>query len=223
MPIRTNDVLTCGITNIPLTYPAKLFFILDNKKDILDMAYTVLESMNIIFERSDINATDKVLIKSVGEVHPKFIKQIFRNYRQLRPKLDSNYRYIFWEIDTKDQYTMDYVLGLYRFLKLPLYVHESMMGYHFLSVKPVLKEKYAWAVKQLRQTNEKYPPITLRIKPNKYVGEENIFFNGWIIAETYHDDTNRLKTLIEKQDFIKLGEKYQIVWYSFDHKQEFVQ
>lgn len=221
-PIRTKDEITIGITNIPLTYPGKLFFIHELKdKEKIDTTYTVLNSHNIMFERNDLGQ-DRCFIKTIYKVHPKVIRQICSKFRTLHPKIDSDYRYLFWEIDTKEDSILQQVLKIYDFLNLPVYIHETVMGYHFLSVKPILKEKFAWAIRELRHTNEKYPPFTLRIKPNKYVGEENIFFNGWIIAKAFHSDTSRLKDMIERQDFNKIRQYYQIVWYRFESKQEVV-
>ena len=222
-PIRTKDILTCGITTTPLSYPARIFFIHNlDRKDSIDLTYYILEEQKISFERNDMPNKNQCYISSINEIDTKTIKYIFRNFRNLHPKLNSNWRLPFWEIDTKDAEILELVLNMYRFMKLPVYVHETTMGYHFLCVKPIPKEKYSWMIKELRHTNKKYPPITLRIKPNKYIGEENVFFKGNIISDVNHTDTERLKTWIEKQDFVKIGQQYQIVWYSFEEKQEVV-
>jgi hypothetical protein len=222
-PIRTKENLTCGIVNVPLTYPSRIFFVHNiEDKDIIEQTYAMLEYYNIAFERSDIIMTNKCHIKSIGQVDPKILKTIWRNFKLLRPKFDSDHRYPFWEIDTKDFEVVEQVLSHYQFLRLPVYVHESMMGYHFVCIKPILKEKYSWFIRQVRHTNLKYPPITLRIKPNKYVMEENTFFKGNIIYDTNHSDTERLKHWIETQNFIKIGENYMLVWYQFDKKQEVI-
>lgn len=217
---RTKDILTCGITNIPLTKPAKVYFFADyepydNEKQV--QIYNMFESMKIPFRREDNYYSDKVLFTTLQEIEPKQIKMIFRNFRTLRPKLDTKWRYLFWEIDTVYSNILHKVLDLYYDLGLPVYYHRSMKGYHFLSVKPITTDMFENAIQLLRPTNEKYPPITLRINPNKYVDEEKIFYDGGIQYHTKHSDTIALKRMIEKKDWIKIGQQYQIVWYKADN------
>lgn len=212
---RTKDKLTCGITNIPLSKPAKVYFISkdNNERAIYDM----FESMRIQFTRQDNEFTGNSIFTSNNELESKQIKMIFRNFRTLRPKLDTGWRYLFWEIDTIDRVIELKVLNVYFNLGLPVYYHRSMRGFHFLSVKPILAQVFEKAIKELRETNDRYPPITLRINPNKYKDEELVFYNGDIQYYTKHSDTIQLKNWIENKDWIKIGQHYQIVWYKADN------
>lgn len=220
---RTNEVMTAGITNIPLTKPAYIYFTTDIPKyecALIENIYNVFDSMNIPFTRTDNHYTNRTFFISQNEIDSKHIKMIWRNFKTLRPKVKGNWRYLFWEIDDSEETALDKVIAIYRILKLPMYVHRSMRGYHFLSVKPITKELWNWAITQLRDSNETYPPITLRVKPNKYINEDKIFNEGFIIAENYHSDTKQLRDWIVNQNLVKLGEQYQLVNYPFPKQEE---
>lgn len=219
MFIRTNEVLTMGIVNIPLTKPAYVYFICDDERvKVLDVL-RVLQSFKIKYS-SDVmnNKKDKTVyhIKSLEKIESSIMKQIVRNFRQLRPKIETDWRYLFWEIDTKDKDVLDIVLKVYNDLDLPIYVHESMRGYHFLSVKPIMNDVFLDAISKLRPTNLDYPPLTLRIKPNKYVGELNYYNKSFIISRVYHSDTEQLKKLMLTQQLEKIAHNYYTVWYRLD-------
>lgn len=211
---RTREQLTAGIVNVPLSKPAKLFFISEIDK-VIDI-YLCLESFGISFSRTDNIFTNKSFFISNEMIEPVILRQVFRNFRQLRPKIQSDFRYLFWELDDKSSVNMDMVLAIYRFLQLPVYIHETMRGYHFISIKPIPKDIWQWAIKKLHDTNPSFPRITLRIKPNKYVDEEKIFYKGFIMSEKLHTDTKQLRDMIVAQNFDKLQQLYQIVWYPLD-------
>jgi hypothetical protein len=65
--------------------------------------------------------------------------------------------------------------------------------------------------------NPKCPMVTLRIRPNKWVNEEKIFFNGVIVnngaGETAISQLEQFKKLVESQIFSVLEQKYYIVNY----------
>ena len=218
--IRTKENLTCGIVNIPMTYPAKIYFTPSNTYEYLETIYSIFESMKIPFHREDNFYTDTTSIISDIEIEPSKIKTIFKNFRTHRPKLISNWRYLFWEIDTTDKEVLSFVLSVYRDLHLPVYAHRSLRGYHFLSVKPIQEPIWNNAITQLRKTNDTYPPITLRINPNKYESEKEIFYEGFIQSEVYHYDTKRLRYLIRMKKWERIQEQYILVWYNIDKVKE---
>lgn len=218
---RTEHNLTCGIVNIPLTKPAQIYFNY-NWKDNIKIAEDIIQvfnAFNIPHSKIDKPFAHKTMFTSNEEIESKIIKMIWRNYKSLRPKLISKWRYLMWEIDTLDKNTLDTVIQIYSRLNLPVYVNRSMRGYHFMSVKPILESVWSSAIESLRPTNLDYPPITIRVNPNKYIGEESVFFEGFIISSAYHADTNELRRLINEHDYTKLGEKYYLVWYNIDKKE----
>lgn len=216
---RTNEYLTCGIVNIPLTKPAKIFFVADraNEQDIRNIE-NVFNSFQIPYMKTHSVGSNNIPLvhyKSLQELDSKTIKTIWRNHKHIRPKIETNWRYLFWEIDTKDVETFEYVLATYTDNELPVYAHQTTRGWHFISVKPIEFEKWQSLVSRLRQTNISYPPLTLRIKPNKYLGEVHHFMKGMVISKSYHYDTNNLRELIQTQQFNKLAQDYYTVWYRF--------
>lgn len=215
--IKTNEILTCGIVNIPLTYPAYLYFSV--KSDKLLEVIRLFDSFKIKYSQmKSLNNKDELIfhLRSMNQVEPKTLKNIWRNFKLLRPKFDSEYRYPFWEIDTKDESIRDNIIGAYTSRDLPVFVQESQNGYHFISLKPILKCTWEIFVNELRFTNPNWPPVTIRIKPNKYVGEINIYRNNWIISRVFHRDTADFKKLVDTQQLEKLQHNYIIVWYRLD-------
>lgn len=207
---ETVKTFTAGIVNIPLTKPAKLFFI-SKGMELRDKVITVMNSNSISFIenwRGDVSH-----IISINELESSKLKMIWRNWKSIRPKFQSNYRYFFYEIDTKDQTVLEAVTKVYCDAGLPVYIHETLHGFHFISVKPITKEQFKLAVSVVRHYNPKYPPITLRIVPNKHIDEPKIFSNGWIVAEKYHYDTRRLEHLIRTQNIDQLSQDYIVVNY----------
>lgn len=219
---RTEHKLTCGIVNIPLTKPATIYFNVDYSADKkqFDFICNIFESFKIPYHRVDKPFLKKCALTSSEEIESKALKMIWRNYKTYRPKLITNWRYLFWEIDTLDKNTLDTVIQVYSRLNLPVYVKRSMRGYHFISVKPILDSIWQTAIETLRPTNLDYPPITIRVNPNKYVGEESIWFDGFIISSAYHADTNEIRRLINENNYTKIQEKYYLVWYNIDKVEE---
>lgn len=210
--------LTCGISNIPLERPAKLSFKVElDKQNVIDQIVKLLEIHNIEYERTDFHYTNKIRLKSLEEVESKILKQIWQNHKTLRPHFITTYRYLFFEIDNKEPANIESILSVYRFLKLPVYCHETMRGYHFLSVRPVEFHVWNMAISQLQGYNPAYPPITLRINPNKYAGEEEYFSKDRIISEHYHSDTHYLRKWIQEKNWVKIGQQYVLVWYSLSN------
>lgn len=219
--VRTDQVITAGITNIPLTKPAKIYFTTElNDLASIEAIYRIYETYHIHATRTDNHFKNSTFFISNDLVDSTTIKSIFRNWRTLHPKLLTDWRYLFWELDSKNEIDLQTVIDVYNYLELPVYIHNSMRGYHFMSVKPIKKAVMQWASQQLRKTNDTYPPITIRIKPNKWVGEESEYQKGWIISSTFHSDTQQLMKWILAQNFTKIGEQYQLVWYSIDKIQK---
>lgn len=216
---RTNEYLTCGIVNIPLTKPAKIFFVNPSEEQLkvrdIKMIFDNYQIPYMQTHSVGVKGIPLTHIKSLQELDSSTIKSIWRNHKHIRPKIESNYRYLFWEIDTKEEDTLQYVLETYVDAELPVYIHQTMRGYHFISIKPIEEERWKLLISQLRYTNPSYPPLTLRIKPNKYLGEVSEFMKGMVISKKYHYDTNHIRELIQTQQFNRLAQDYYTVWYRF--------
>lgn len=129
------------------------------------------------------------------------------------PKLDSSSRYLFFEIDELNQSSFDEVMNLYKEFHLPVYVHRSMRGFHFLSVQPIAKELYQNLIKRIKHLNPKCPHVTIRIEPNKWQGEKHVWCDGAIISETFNKDLANLREWMIRGRYDKLRANYRIVKY----------
>lgn len=213
---RTSEVFTAGIVNVPLTKPAVPFFIFDkNDTDKISKAKNVFESMKIPYYVKWSNK--KIFIEAFNEVPYKSVQVIYHNNKlSLRPKFISQYRYLFYELDTTEQEIVDNVLAVYTNLNLPVYAHRTMRGYHFLSVYPIPIEDWKIALTGIRDYNPAYPPITLRIKPNKYIGEDALYKEGFILSKYYHSDTQQLRNYMCNQNIAEIEKRYFVVYYKLD-------
>lgn len=225
--IRTNETMTAGIVNIPMAYPATLFF--NTKGEFLPRVLEIFRTYDIPYDMTNSKNNENEIIyhlTSRKQITSKMMKSIWHNWRRLRPKFKSLYRYPFWEIDTKDWSVVERIVATYKNYDLPVYVHESMKGYHFICVKPVTRAIWEKMIFRFRYPfangaiigqieNAEYPPITLRIKANKYINEIESFKSGFIVSRALHSDTDRFKTWLELQQIDKLDQYYMIVWYSF--------
>lgn len=211
---KTERKLTCGITNIPLTKPAKITFLEDlDNLDNLQKIIQFYKSMNIEYTSNTNKHSKTVLFSSTNELDYKTIQMTWRNFKTLHPKFDSQWRYLFWEIDTFDTDSLQRVVNIYSYLKLPLYFHKTKRGYHFFTLRPILDNVMLYAVKQMRETNKDYPPITLRVNANKHDNELEDFKQHVFIWSKPDYDLRMFAEAIGKQDFTYLEQKYQLVWY----------
>jgi len=208
------NAITAGIVNVPLTKPAKVFFITNDYPSILSTQ--VEEMFKSLHQEYCIDKripTNRTFITSKHEIESNKIKIIFRNFKTLRPHLDSKWRYLFWEIDDYRESILSYVTSIYRSMDLPVYGHKSMRGYHFICLKPIPKQDWILGIKTLRHTNLKFPPTTLRLLANKYPDELEIYREGFIITNAIHKDTIQFKKWVESQDIQKISQQYWVVWY----------
>lgn len=134
---------------------------------------------------------------------------------KIKPKVKDNLRYLFWEIDHQDTQLVQEVLLVYRYYECPVYYHKSMRGYHFISLKELETKTWSKAIMDLRPTNEMYPPITLRIKANKYKNELLQFRIGDI--ENSNLELATLKLWIERQSMGLINKYYYVVTYPMDN------
>lgn len=136
------------------------------------------------------------------------------NNGRLVPKGDPTRRYLFFELDIKDKQTFDYVISVYQSNGLSVYWRESGKGYHFISLDPLPVDKWKLLVSILRPYNLNYPPITIRIKPNKYVNEAEL----WKNYDVYGNDSNLklFATWVRQQRLGLIAKYYFVVRYPFD-------
>lgn len=227
-PIRTKETMTAGVVSTPMTYPATLFF--NIRPELLPKVIQIFESYQVKYDMTNtINDKKEIIyhLQARHEIDSNKMKSIWHNFRTLRPKFKSRYRYPFWEIDTKDWSVVERIVNTYRDYDLPVYVHESMRGYHFICIKPIEIELWKKMIFKFRYPfangaimgkieNENYPPICLRLKANKYINEIESFKTGFIVSRVLHSDTDRFRKYLENQQIDILDRYYMIVWYPID-------
>jgi len=137
-----------------------------------------------------------------------------------KPITDSRLRYLFFELDSLDEVDFGIIYEAYFKNRLPFYVHRTMRGYHFLSVKPIAKELHAKIMKSIKPLNPDCPHITIRIKPNKWIGEREVFKVDAVLSITteayYTEKTYQLKKWMERQFIGLIRKNYKVVNYPFN-------
>ena len=108
-------------------------------------------------------------------------------------------RFCFFETDIAHTSYFQRILGTYQQFGLDLCTHRTGNGLHFLS--PTLVSLQIWKAfhAELKDINPKCPMTTLRIEPNKYPNEAQIWFiSQWHSFAFGGGCSSELLTLIRK-------------------------
>ena len=89
---------------------------------------------------------------------------------------NSDKRICLFELDSEHLSDLDTVLNTYSALELDVLVHRTGNGLHFLSPTMVSLETWKDFHSRLKGINPKCPMTTLRIEPNKYTNESDIWY-----------------------------------------------
>jgi len=92
-----------------------------------------------------------------------------------------NRRMCFFELDNTDKRDLDRVLDNYRLFGLDCLYHRTRLGYHFLSPTVVSLDTWKQFMDNLKDLNKKCPMTTLRVQPNKYPNEDQIWYTSEIL------------------------------------------
>lgn len=155
------------------------------------------------------------------DLNNKPVKVLDIKKNRLKYQTIPNMRYPYFELDSGRG--MASVLQSYKERQIPVYVHKTMRGYHFLSTVSMITQEYLKWIKPLMHLNPKCPMVTLRIKPNKWIGETEVF-NQYDIHENNatSDQISRLielKEMVTKQYIGLLQNKYYVVRYRMTGEQ----
>lgn len=132
---------------------------------------------------------------------------------------DSSSRYLFFEYDVHDgDFTLNnlavvHILEVYKRANLGVWVHRTARGWHFISVTPIPKKDYYLLMKQLKHLNPACPHVTLRIIPNKWIGEKEIFKQGFIISPVHSKELMNLREWAIRGQLERMKQFYKIVTY----------
>lgn len=80
----------------------------------------------------------------------------------IAPDVGKDHPYAFFEIDTVDEKTHQFVLDRYKKYNLDCVSHRIGKGYHYFGGQVDLQIKNEW-YSELRHLNVRYPPLTLRV------------------------------------------------------------
>lgn len=145
------------------------------------------------------------------------LKHLDKRTGRMKYDVVPNMVYPLFELDTKDEKNFNRVRKAYESLRLPFYWHNTMRGFHFISNVALSKESYGKWITPLMKLNPKCPMVTLRIRANKWVNEDKVFFDGAIATNGAGDfaisQLEELKTLIERQTFSIIEKKFYLVNY----------
>ena len=113
---------------------------------------------------------------------------------------DNDLRVFFFEVDHKDKDRFLEINEFYRANNLDFVVHKTGSGgFHWLSPTMITKEFWKELHKELKHINKECPMTTLRIEPNKHVGEENIWYNSAVErwnADSYASNNEQIWQLL---------------------------
>lgn len=90
-------------------------------------------------------------------------------------------RLFLFEVDREEMDKVPLVLGVLSRIFDMTFLHCTGNGVHFYSSPLVTKEAWKEVHNLLRDINVKCPMTTLRVEPNKWVGEEKVWYQSYII------------------------------------------
>ncbi len=87
------------------------------------------------------------------------------------------------------------ILEQYRLNDLDCLFHRSCRGLHYISPTPVTAKTWKIMHSELKDINPKCPLVCLRVKPNKYVNEKEIWYNSGVIFNNPDPVNNNSDTI----------------------------
>jgi hypothetical protein len=97
----------------------------------------------------------------------------------------------FFELDADNRDQFETLVNLYNENELDFIVHRTGGGgFHYLSPTMISKEGWKRLHNQVKDINPRCPMTTLRMQPNKHVGEELIWYNSSIVSWNAENKNN---------------------------------
>lgn len=103
-------------------------------------------------------------------------------------------------------------------IDVPCWAHATGNGIHLLSLVPILKEKWKEVHTRYKHVNPTCPMTTLRMMPNKYVGEEIVWFASSYTVVPRSDNTVEVMQLTQMETLgiiTDIAQSHQLVKYKF--------
>lgn len=155
------------------------------------------------------------------------IKYELNRKGKLKEAINPDLRYLFFELDSLDEKQLREVLSVYFFNDLPVLYHRTMRGYHFISIKPISNELHAKLISSIKHLNTECPHVTIRIKPNKWKNEDEVFKRSSVqigipsgLDDPYLKKTIELQTWMTRQHIGLIKKHYKVVNYPFGEEKQ---
>jgi len=138
-------------------------------------------------------------------------------YKRLTSAMAKDKRYLLFEVDTQNDDIFKAIIAVYKSLKLNVYYHKTMRGFHFLSITPIERKVWAENLKAMMKAyNQGWVGMALRARPNKWINETDDWVEAGIIMHNGQKEDKELSFLrfcIEKQRIRAIAKKYKLVRY----------
>lgn len=112
---------------------------------------------------------------------------------------DRNKRLCFFEVDEADNAALYFrICTTYKNFRLDYLVHRTLMGWHWLSPTIVTLAEWKSFHKALADVNKKCPMTCLRVEPNKYPAEDQIWYNHYKgLFNTWSDNSIEMSNYLD--------------------------
>lgn len=128
-------------------------------------------------------------------------------YKKPYYALDKSKRYLWFEQDTTNREFHLKVLAFYKGLGIDVFWHETMKGFHYVTLALISRAEHEFLVNRLKvEFNNGSFYYSLRIVPNKWVDENKVWYHGYVV-DNGSGHFNKLQ-------YVKsaMNQPYQHVW-----------
>lgn len=121
-------------------------------------------------------------------------------------RTDPDRRLFMFELDGEHMDYLPFVTNVLADIFEMVLIHCTGRGTHLFALPPTDKESWKIAHKILEDVNPSCPMTTLRITPNKWEGEELVWYHGYV----YFRDEKRVSELNKKilEEFFKMLQEH---------------
>ena len=119
-------------------------------------------------------------------------------------KLFRTHRFFFFEVDQASDDNIDRIDELYSDYQLDYVRHRTGGGagsYHWVSPTLISKTEWKKMINEVKDINIKCPQTTMRVEPNKYPNEENIWYSHIVGRHAVDPITNNSDALTNRINF----------------------